>query len=348
MTETTTTTEGKPESPIVFDKMRGELQKISINVLGRDPNNLIFTIPVEGMILTAEQLDRLMGAYTFRSWFNKTGDMWEPMPWHGKRKNGDYLVDGKFACADLTIEVNGGEQLGFETRESDEEDGDDIPAAIISHIRLTPQRGGTTLMSCHVQIRPEIGRANNVLQEHMFRSVLLSISECAEVVGTKGSQQALAVETPPQTKATSTEPEPQQQLGLESAASAGSDQVTAETDAKLDAAIGRPPPVESRGGDAIDAELHSRHPEASGEVMGDDAHPDPDATNPTSEGEAYSEGGGIPANGGMDPDLESELQGFEDEARKKIEAFSSVSQRGVIDGRSERVKHQDAQKGEAA
>lgn len=317
MTETTDKT--KAVSPLVLDGARAGMRKISINVLNKDAKYTLFTIPIEGIELNEQQLDAFMGPYTFRSWYEQRKDgAWYPNVWWSRRKNADYPIEDEFDCESLTIEVSGEEELEFESEESDEDDDEMRPGARITCVVLKPTAGGITLLSFHMQVRPGIGHANLVLQEHMYRSVLLTLGETSIAAKKGGKQQSL----PLGGKGSGT--------GNSKPAAQGAE-VTPQTDLALDTAIGRPPAFESKGGEAIDDELRGRHPEGSGEVMGADAHPDPTNTE-------------LSAENGMDADLAADLQRFEDDARRNLEDFTSVSTRGVIDGRSERVKHQDAQR----
>lgn len=152
---------------------------------------------------------------------------------------------------------------------------------------LEPQVGGLTKLKVQVYLRPGIGDENLWLQEIQHTEVSITIADGKIAKKKNPAQQSLPLEPP---------------------------KVTPETDAKLDDAIGRPDPVESKGGDAIDAELHARHPELADETMGADA----------------------PADG-------EDLSQFEEGTAAQLAAFHARPG-DVIDGRSERVKYQDAQR----
>lgn len=287
-------------NPLTLDNARGLMRKISINVLNKDANYTLFTIPVEGVPLTAEQLDSFMGEYTFRSWYEQKKDgSWHPMGWWSKRDNGDFQVDERFACELAKVVVSGDQELEFEAQESDEDDDDDAasPAARITNVVLTPKAGGTTLLAFHMQVRPGIGKTNLALQEHQFRHVSITLGESSVVVG-KGKQQSLPL------------PVVADETGHQS-----------------------PPPIVSKGGDAIDAEMRARHPEAPDEVMGADAHPDPDVSSPSTEAEAHAAGGGIPAD-----DPATDLAKFEEGAAQRLKDFTAVSETGAIDGTTPRSR----------
>lgn len=288
-------------SPLKLENALALMRKISLNVLNKDAHNTLFTLPIEGIALGEEQLDAFMGAYTFRSWYEQRKDnSWMPMPWWSRRAKADFPIEDEFDCESLTIEVSGEQELEFESEESDDDDGEARPAARITSVVLTPQAGGMTLLAFHLQVRPDLGQTNLALQEHQFRHVKITLGDTT-VAARKPKQQSLRLE--PATK------------------------VTPETDAALDKAIHRPGPVESTSGEQIDAELHARHPELAGEVMGADV------------GESLETG----TDDAPRVSSPQELSEFESAAAAQVAAFNAKPGE-VIDGRSERVKHQDQQK----
>ncbi|HEY6925971.1 MAG TPA: hypothetical protein VI653_20995 [Steroidobacteraceae bacterium] len=287
-------------SPLVLEAARGVMTKISLNVLHKDPKLSIFTIPVEGVELVEQQLDAFLGKYTFRSWYEQRPDgAWHPCGWWHHRKDSDFPIDEEFHTDLLTLEFTGDISLDFETEEPEEDDGDRVPAAKITSIRLKPTAGGVTLLSFHLQVRPGLGKDNLLLQEHQYRPVVITLGETT-LAPKKGKQQSLPLG--PASSPSSTPSETQSATESESA--------TAE--------------------DAEESTQDQASPESA-------AHPDPDATNGTPVDPI--------TNNQMDPDLEAQVSAFEDQARKDLEAFQERNARGgVLDGRSERIKHQDAQK----
>jgi hypothetical protein len=288
-----------------LEKAPGFLRKLSINVLNKDAAYTLFTLPIEGVPISREQLNAWLGPLTFESWYEQHKDgSWHPMGWWSNRDNGNFELDTKFACKTAFLTIEGTdyqfeEYSADEEGEDDDEDGDELrPGARISSIKLKPTPGGVTLLSFHMQVRPGFGKANVVLQEHMFRHVAITFGDTA-VLAKKSKQQSLPLPTP-------------------------------ESDAVIDKQIGRPPVFESRGGEAIDAEMRARHPEASEEVMGADAMTiTGDDGAPTTESAAA-------AVDDMDP--ADDLAKFEEGAAQRLKDFTSVSQTGAIDGTTPRSR----------
>ena len=280
-----------------LEKAPGFLRKISINVLNKDAAFTLFTLPIEGIPLTPEQLDAFMGEFTYRSWYEQRKDgSWHPMPWFAYLEDQSMALDTKFACKTATLRIEKSDYVfeeysADEDADEDDDDGDDMrPAARISSIRLKPTPGGTTLASFHMQVRPTNRKSREALIEHMYRHLEVTFGETS-VVAKKARQTEL-----PLTPAQEETPKVEDQTGHQS-----------------------PPPIESKGGEAIDAELHARHPEASAEVMGADAHPDPDATN------------GDPAE---------DLARFEEGARQRAAEFQQRAG-GTIDGTTMRSRRRN-------
>jgi hypothetical protein len=269
-----------------LENAAGFLRKISINVLNRDAAYTLFTLPIEGVPLTEAQLDEFMGHYTFRSWYEQHGDgSWHPMPWWSKRDAGNFELDGKFVCKTATVTIEGTDYLFEEycvdeDEDAEPEDEDKRPAARISKIKLKPTAGGTTLLSFHMQVRALRGKSRDELLDHMYRNVAVTFGETT-AAGRKPKQESLALGD---------------QTGHQS-----------------------PPPIASKGGDAIDAELHARHPEASAEVMG------ADATN-EAPSNAQADTNASPA-----PDLEVDVAKFEEGAKARLNEFQQRAT-GAIDG----------------
>jgi hypothetical protein len=247
------------DQPLTLDRAPGYLRKISINVLNKDAAFTLFTLPIEGVPLSREQLNAWLGPYTFESWYEQRKDnSWHPMPWFSVLEDCSIALDTKFACkaAVLTIgrsDYRFEEYCADEESDEDDEEGDDLrPGARISALKLKPTAGGTTMLSFHMQVRPTNRASREALLEHMYRHLAITFLETS-VVARRERQQALALEP-----AAEASPVVADQTGHQS-----------------------PPPIVSKGGEAIDAENHARHPEAAAEVMGADAQPDPDATNGT-------------------------------------------------------------------
>lgn len=277
-----------------LEKAPGFLRKISINVLNKDADYTLFTLPIEGVPLSEQQLDAFLGQYTYRSWYEQRSDSsWHPMPFWSKRDKGNFEVDGKLVSERVTVTVEGTGYLFEEycvDEEADEEEpeGEMRPAARISSVKLTPMAGGTTLLSFHMQVRAVAGKARDALLDHMFRHIAITCdTELAKQQKPKQSGLPLVVED---------------QTGHQS-----------------------PPPFVSRGGEAIDAEMRARHPEASEEVMGADV-----TTVTGDDGAPTAESAASTVESG--PTLEEDTARFEEGARKNLENFTAVSTTGAIDG----------------
>lgn len=163
---------------LVLDNASAVLKKISINVLGKDAANTLFTLPLEGLELSREELNAILGDRTFESWYQQKPDgAWHPMDYWRLRKNGDFAVDEEFTCEALTIELSGGKKLEFETEEADEEDpeSEERPAAKVHSLIFRPTAGGVTLLAFHLQVRPANDKDNLALQHHMYRPVKITL-----------------------------------------------------------------------------------------------------------------------------------------------------------------------------
>jgi hypothetical protein len=284
-----------------LEKAPGFLRKISINVINKDAAYTLFTLPIEGIPMSEAQLDEFMGEYTFRSWYEQRKDQsWHPMPWWSKRDKGNFELDAGFVCKAVTVTIEGtdyrfDEYCIDEESDEDEEDEDMRPAGRISSVKLTPTPGGTTQLSFHLQVRALAGKARDQLLDHMYRHIAVTFDD-ASVAAKKVKQQALPLVVADQT-------------GHKS-----------------------PPPIVSRGGEDIDAEMRGRHPEAADEVMGADAHSEPDALNVTGDDAAPA------AAAEPGPTLEEDTARFEEGARKNLENFTAVSTTGAIDGTTTRSR----------
>ena len=80
-----------------IDNAQALLKKISINVLQQDADNTRFTLPLEGIVLTKDQLDAYLGKGTFASWFNHRRDGADvPMDWIARMPKGEIALEDEF------------------------------------------------------------------------------------------------------------------------------------------------------------------------------------------------------------------------------------------------------------
>lgn len=152
--------------------------------LGKVSNNLerhgekfvtAFSIPVRDLMLTKAELNAFLrdpGAHD--SWYTKPkkGESIEPMPWW----NGESFAHGEEYEADKAMITLGGDrELEFEST-GDPKDDDYKPAMVISKIKLTPQVGGMTEVSCSIYVRPGVGKTNLSLQGAQHDEVQLTVA----------------------------------------------------------------------------------------------------------------------------------------------------------------------------
>ncbi len=179
--------------------------KISNNTesRGRDDWDTAFTIPVTGLLLTKDELNKFRrDKDTHASWFNIAKGLATPMPWW----NGDgFPVSEAYEAQELLIVVSGDREItlvGEEPTDKDDPDDDGRAACKITKIVLTPQTGGVTEMRFHLTLRPGIGKNNLLLQEHQHREVKLTLVETYVKERAEKQQQlgladkAAAVDTP--------------------------------------------------------------------------------------------------------------------------------------------------------
>lgn len=261
---------------IAFDAAAAVMRKISINVLGKDAENTLFTLPLEGIELSREELNALLGDRTFEAWYKQNKDKsYHPMDYWRERKNGDFESDAVFKCETCIIEVSGGKKIEFEMLKADENDPDseEVPAAKAHSLVFKPMPGGITLLSLHLQVRPGVGKDNLALQNHQYRPVKVSLAGERKAGKADGAQGSLA---------------------LGNGTPAGAD--TGEGARPVSGGF-----VQTKSAAEIDEEMRRRHPNAS------------------------------------DAD-------FEAGTRAQLAAFNAKPGE-VVDGRSERVKHQDTTRG---
>src|SRR6185437_6415776 len=145
------TVQGSPVTQLALDGARATMLKISINVLGKDADNTLFTLPIQGIELSREELNRILGDRTFEAWYQQKPDKsWHPMDFWHARKNGSFEIDQEFTADALTITVSGNKDIEFETVEAEGDDDDDRPAATIDSLVFKPTAGGVTLLSLHL------------------------------------------------------------------------------------------------------------------------------------------------------------------------------------------------------
>lgn len=230
------------ERVLKLDRANGFARKVAINVLNKNADYTLFTWPIEGIALTSEELDAFMGQYTFRSWYDQKADnSWHPCTWWETRTDGSFHLDGRLQSEAVTLHIEGKdytfEQYNADEEGEDDDEGEDVrPGGRIGTIVLKPTAGGTTLLSFHLTIRPELGKQSTALLAHQFRNIAVTF-EKASSTATKAKQQDLPL---------STESIPD------------------------DTGHQSPPPIVSQAGEALDQAHHASHPEGAAEVMGAD------------------------------------------------------------------------------
>lgn len=161
---------------LAFDGAHAVMKKISINVLGKDAEHTLFTMPLEGIELDREQLNEILGDRTFESWYYQKPDgAWYPMEYWRFRRDGSFQVDDEFTSDELTITVSGDKDIEFETEEA-EGDDDEIPAAKLHTLVFKPTPGGVTQLALHMQVRPEWNQ-NLTLQKHQYRPIKITLGD---------------------------------------------------------------------------------------------------------------------------------------------------------------------------
>lgn len=170
--------------------------------LGKISNNLekhgneyvtAFTIPVSGLLLTADELNEFMGdKHCHSSWYDKRGQLESPMPWW---RGESFAIGDAYEAEGLTITVSGDRELEFEGEEPKGEEDDGRAACEITRIVLEPQQGGLTEMRFSLSLRPERGRTNTLLQEHQHREVKLTLED-AHAKDVKSTQDQLPLGGP--------------------------------------------------------------------------------------------------------------------------------------------------------
>jgi len=152
------------------------LKKLSNNLVGAN-NETIFTLPLQEIPLERQQLDELMGARTFESFYNLDKDVWRPMDWIVKA--GVVPIPGKFDSDRVIITSADGVDLTFDPRK--DADGDDVPAGKISQGELTATVGGITMLAFHIQVYPGRGKKNAELQNSQERRIQITLADMRAV-----------------------------------------------------------------------------------------------------------------------------------------------------------------------
>jgi hypothetical protein len=170
-----------------LDSVECTMRKISNNLLNFGEDKVTaFTMPIEGVPLTEQQIDAFLGKYTHRSLYNQGADkLWAPMPWVKRCNGGVLAIDDEFDVEDVEIIVSGNRELTFEAEDTD--DDDTRPAARLTHIRLEPQVGGLTLLSFHLSVRPDLKKQVPLLLEHQCRPITITLGDMS-VIAKKGAQ----------------------------------------------------------------------------------------------------------------------------------------------------------------
>lgn len=340
-------------SPLVLERARGTALKLSLNVLHKDPNLTIMTLPIEGIELVQEQLDAFMGKHTFRSWYDQRADgSWHPCAWWNHRDDADFPIDAAFHTDTLTLGLSGALQLVFERQEPAEEGDDPIPAAKITSIRLKPTPGGVTMLSLHVQVRPGLGKDNLLLQEHQYRPITITLGD-TKVAPKKAKQQSLPLE--PAKDTNQQEGNTREESGHGAPLSA--EQIEELQRTRQSDSAGEPPDeklaeacrlviVDQKASISfLQNELLIGYNRAARLLEAMQVLQIVGPTEPNGERAVLVPVGWTPPTEiAMDPELEADMTKFEADARESLAAFADRNNRGVWDGRSERVKHQDEQR----
>lgn len=119
-----------------------------------------FTLPFTVM-LTHEQLDKLMGRYFHRSLFNREKDLWQPVD--GFRRCNPLALTDHYEKAVARITVHGDRSVEFHDCKVDK-------------LSLAPQTGGLTELRFQIYLRPGLGDENLLLQEYQAREVALEVT----------------------------------------------------------------------------------------------------------------------------------------------------------------------------
>lgn len=336
--------------------VRADEKKISNNTL--KPNDETeFTIPFEGIMITEDQACALMqDPYFYRSVFNNTKGMLEPVDWL-KRMDNEIVIHDRYALDFISIEVSGQNVIEFKKTKADKEE-DETPAGRLTAIRLRLAPTGVCELKCHVSVRPGLGRENLLLQEHQHREVKLSMLIGKLIVKEDSKQQSLNLGPAQGTASGAAMGRPivsGSEEGAESASSnsytppAGAEAEGSETPGNLEE------PQTQAGCVEPDGEAESQASPAELVTKDGDECPDCHRAKIT-ESHCPSCGWEIPtlANGLLTnglvteaearaadaPPTAEELLEFERAAQSKVAAHRDRHPE-VLDGRSERVKHED-------
>lgn len=164
-----------------IDAMICRMGKISNNLEKHGEEDVPeFNIPLEGLMLTPEQLNAFTGdAHCDRSWFNNKRGLKEPMPWCAKNS---ITHNERYDCATITMVFR------------DEEEQIEFKDCRLDKITLAPQLGGLTRVDLTLQLTPGLGRENLLLQGYQRREITISIADAKVALKKKDRQQALPLE----------------------------------------------------------------------------------------------------------------------------------------------------------
>lgn len=138
-------------------------------------------IPIEGIMLTAAELDTLCGEGSHAALFVKEKGSSLPEARFGLFK--PFGFKQKFEKAKVTIHAGmGPEKLAFQ-------------GCKIGSVTLTPQTGGLTMMSCSVRARPETDDVGTLFENRNMTATLW-ISGAERVEDPDGRQKGLGLGEP--------------------------------------------------------------------------------------------------------------------------------------------------------
>lgn len=302
----------------------------NVETHGDEPVPGCFAVPVV-LMLKPDQLEGLMGKYFSRSLYNTDAATQLMSPVDGFRRIKPLQLEDVYE--DVTVRI--GERAGADVVRKEEFRGSKF-----SKIQFELTVGGMTKTDGQIYVHAGLGDRNLWLQKLQNHEIQIEIVDGKIAAKKNPAQQQLPLQQ-------GNEPAPQ---------SAGQDSNEAsripEHDAEIDRQIGRPPAFVSAGGAAVDERMRAAHGE----------RPTVDYYSNTPEGRTLAQelgvdvsqwdslpaGSRVEVRDGVTQLTAKDLQAFEEGVRNELQTFERLPN-GVIDGRSERVKHQDEQReGEAA
>lgn len=166
------------DSPFALETVDCTMGKLSNNLEKHgDEDVTVFTLTIQGISLSKEQVDAHFGPSTYDSWFEVEAStrLPKPMPWWERLKAGKLQLDDKFDVD--TAEVTCDDQvLKFES-EQHKSDDEKTPGGKVSDIAVEAKHGGVVLMSYHLQVRPGLGTKNTTLQRKQNGHIKVSLGE---------------------------------------------------------------------------------------------------------------------------------------------------------------------------